>query len=287
MTGFGAGEASALAQPLRVELRAVNHRHLDLRVRTPSELSELAGVVEETLRARCGRGRVEAQVMWRSPASGGAELDFERARRAFHQLEQLRDELAPGQLVPFTAVFSVPGVFASKPWQREDVEQALKVATEKAVQDLTAMRAREGEALAADVRARLAILRRHAAEIERHRPGMLDAAQKRLVKRVEKLLEGTALALDPARLVQEAAWFAEKSDVAEELTRLASHLDEFERSLTAPGEGVGRKLDFVVQELGRELNTIGSKANDAEISRHVVELKAELERIREQVQNIL
>ncbi|MET0284422.1 MAG: YicC/YloC family endoribonuclease [Polyangiales bacterium] len=287
MTGFGAGEASAHAQPLRVELRAVNHRHLDLRVRTPSELGDLSGLVEESLRARCGRGRIEAQVLWRSPSASGSELDFERARRAYQQLTQLRDELAPGQEVPFTAVFGVPGVFASKPWQRDDVEQALRLATEQAIDALTAMRAREGEALAADIRARLALVRKSAATIEEHRPSMLESAQKRLTKRVEKLLEGSAVGLDPARLVQEAAWFAEKSDVAEELTRLASHLDEFERSLSSHGESVGRKLDFVVQEIGRELNTIGSKANDADVSRQVVELKAELERIREQVQNIL
>lgn len=287
MTGFGAGESTAHGQPLRVELRAVNHRHLDLRVRAPSELSDLAGIVEEMLRARCGRGRIEAQVLWRSPGTSGSELDFERARRAYQQLVQLRDELAPAQEVPFAAVFEVPGVFVSKPWQRDDVEQALRSATELAVEALAAMRAREGEALATDMRARLALVRQSAASIEQHRPGMLESAQKRLIKRVEKLLEGTAVGLDPARLVQEAAWFAEKSDVAEELTRLASHLDEFERTLDSHGESVGRKLDFVVQEIGRELNTIGSKANDAEISRHVVELKAELERIREQVQNIL
>ncbi len=287
MTGFGAGEISAHAQPLRVELRAVNHRHLDIRVRTPSELGDLSGLVEELLRARCGRGRVEAQVLWRSPGQSGSELDFDRARQAYKQLVQLRDELAPAQEVPFTAVFGVPGVFVSKPWQRDDVEVALRTATEQAIDALTAMRAREGEALAADIRARIAFVRQGASTIEQHRPAMLDAAQKRLVKRVEKLLEGTAVGLDPARLVQEVAWFAEKSDVAEELTRLASHLDEFERTLSSSGESVGRKLDFVVQEIARELNTIGSKANDAEISRHVVDLKAELERIREQVQNIL
>jgi uncharacterized protein (TIGR00255 family) len=286
MTGFGAGDTTVHAQPLRVELRAVNHRHLDLRVRTPSELGDLSAVVEEALRLRCGRGRIEAQVLWRAPGSSGAEIDFDRARRVYKQLEQLRDELTPGQPVPFTALFSVPGVFASKPWQRDDVEAALREATERAIEALTDMRAREGQALAADISTRIANLRMGASAIAAYRPGMLEAAQKRLVKRMDKLLEGSAVALDPARLAQEVAWFAEKSDVAEELTRLSSHLDEFERSL-GQGESVGRKLDFVVQEIGRELNTIGSKANDAEISRQVVELKAELERIREQVQNVL
>jgi uncharacterized protein (TIGR00255 family) len=149
------------------------------------------------------------------------------------------------------------------------------------------MRTREGAALMVDLTGRLAFLSSEGLAIATLRPQVVEAAQKRLVRRIEKLLEGTAIELDGARVAQEVAWFADKSDVSEELTRLASHLDEFERSLAAEAESIGRKLDFLVQELGRELNTLGSKANDAEISRRVVEMKAELERIREQVQNIL
>jgi uncharacterized protein (TIGR00255 family) len=287
MTGFGAGEVAFASQQLRVELRSVNHRHLDVRVRVPSELGDAAAVVEEVVRARCGRGRVEAQVVFRSAGAGGTELDYERARRAYQLLLKLRDELAPGEPVPLSAVFGVPGVFASRQWQREDLEASLRAATEGAAEELNAMRRREGEALVADLASRLSFLRSEGRTIEALRPQVLEAAQKRLHKRIEKLLEGSAIELDGTRLAQEVAWFADKSDVTEELTRLASHLDEFERSLRVHADSVGRKLDFLVQELGRELNTLGSKANDAEISRRVVDMKAELERIREQVQNIL
>jgi uncharacterized protein (TIGR00255 family) len=149
------------------------------------------------------------------------------------------------------------------------------------------MRAREGAALVADLRARLELMHEHSAAVASQRPLVLESARQRLSKRMEKLLEGSGLDIDPARVTQEVAWFAERSDIAEELTRLASHLQEFSRTLSGASETVGKKLDFLVQELGREVNTIGSKANDAGISHRVVEMKAELERIREQVQNLL
>lgn len=287
MTGFGAGEVTLGSHTLRVELRSVNHRHLDVRVRLPAELSEVGPLVEEVVRARCTRGRIEAQGVWQGATPNGPELDMERARRAYQKLLQLRDELAPTEPVPLSTLFAVPGVFVSKPWQRSELESALRAASERALEDLLQMRAREGEALAADLSDRLHVLRTAARAIAQLRPQVLEAAQRRLQKRLEKLLEGSAIALDPARVTQEVAWFAERSDVAEELTRLDSHIEEFSRSLAQPAEAVGRKLDFMVQEMGRELNTLGAKANDAEISRRVVEMKTELERIREQVQNIL
>jgi uncharacterized protein (TIGR00255 family) len=287
MTGFGAGEVALAAHTLRVELRSVNHRHLDVRVRVPSELGDIGNVVEDVLRARCGRGRVEAHAQWRGAASNGPELDLERARSVYRLLLQLRDELAPEEPLPLTALLGVPGVFTTRPWQREQVESSLRHATERAVDELLAMRAREGEALCADLTSRLQALRAQCAAIQALRPQVVEGAQKRLAKRVEKLLDGSGIAVDPGRLAQEVAWFAEKSDVAEELTRLVSHFEEFERTLVEPADSIGRKLDFIVQEIGRELNTLGAKANDAEISRRVVDMKAELERIREQVQNIL
>ena len=287
MTGFGAAEIQFDQHTLRLELRSVNHRHLDVRVRVPSELGEVGHVIEELVRARCGRGRVEAQALWRGSSPAAGELDLARAKRAWERLLALRDELAPGEAVPLSTLFALPGVFATKVLALEDVENALRSVTTAAITDLLAMRAREGQALATDIEARLSLLRAQAQAIAGLRPQVLEGAQSRLLKRMEKLLEGTGVALDPARIAQEAAWFAERSDVAEELTRLATHLDEFQRTLTADADSVGRKLDFMVQEIARELNTLGAKANDAEISRRVVDMKAELERIREQVQNIL
>ncbi len=287
MTGFGAAEAKLGDGTVRVELRAVNHRHLDVRVRMAPELSDHAGLVEETVRAHAVRGRIEVQVRLETAANAGASFDAERFAALYAELCALRDRIAPGDAVPFSAVLAVPGLFTARSRvASSEYEGALKVATTRACQELHSMRAREGAALVSDLRQRLGLLANAANEIQAQRAPMLEGARQRLVKRIEKLLEGSGIEPDANKLAQEVAWFAERSDVAEELTRLQSHLSEFERSLSS-AESVGKKLDFLLQELGREVNTIGSKANDAALSHRVVEMKAELERVREQVQNLL
>jgi uncharacterized protein YicC (UPF0701 family) len=274
MTGFGLGEAPLAGGLLRVELRAVNHRHLDLRVRALGDTPDVTLAIEDTLRLRLGRGRVEAQVRWDAPAGGHGPLNLDAARTAYSALCSLRDEVSPGE--PRAG----PGVEAA-------AGEAAAAAAGHALAALTAMRVREGAALKRDLLARVGVLRAHVGWLEGERPRVLAGYRERLLARVAKLLEGTGLEVDAARLAQEAAWFAERCDIAEETTRLHSHLTELERTLEARGEMVGRKLDFLVQELGREVNTIGAKANDAPLAQRVVETKAELERIREQVQNIL
>lgn len=287
MTGFGAGEAPLADDTVRVELRSVNHRHLDLRVRCPEAL-DVAMVVEEQLRARLGRGRIEANVRWDTAAALDSSLDMARARRTYAALCALRDELNPGEQISVSALLRAPGVFGGVARiDRREAETAVSAATLQAVASLTAMRVREGAALKRDLLARAALLRAHLAWIDAERPRILASCRERFLTRIAKLLEGSELGVDEGRLAQEVAWFADRSDVAEESTRLSSHLDELARTLDARGEMVGRKLDFLVQELGREINTIGSKANDAGIGQRVVEMKAELERMREQVQNIL
>lgn len=288
MTGFGLGEAPLAGGVLRVELRAVNHRHLDLRVRALGDAPDVTLAIEDTLRPRLGRGRVEAQVRWDAPAGGHGPLNLDAARAAYGALCTLRDEISPGEPVPITAVLRVPGVLRAGPGLEPAAgETAAAAAAGRALAALTAMRAREGAALKRDLLARVDVLRSQVGWIEGERPRVLAGYRERLLARVAKLLDGTGLEVDAARLAQEAAWFAERCDIAEETTRLHSHLTELERTLDARGEMVGRKLDFLVQELGREVNTIGSKANDAPLAQRVVEMKAELERIREQVQNIL
>jgi uncharacterized protein (TIGR00255 family) len=286
MTGFGAGEATLGEGTLRVELRSVNHRHLDLRVRC-AEVLDVAHVVEEQLRARLGRGHVEAQVRWENPGVRSSPLDIARAREVYAALCSLRDELNPGQVVPIEVILEVPGMLRSVTTvDRPQAEAAARVACAVAIEALLVMRIREGDALKRDLSARCGILREHVRAVETERPRVLQACRERMETRIAKLLEGSELAVEPNRLAQELAWFADRSDVAEEITRLLVHLGELEVSLERGGP-VGRKLDFLVQELGREINTVGSKANDTLIAQRVVEMKAELERIREQVQNIL
>jgi uncharacterized protein (TIGR00255 family) len=285
MTGFGAGDAPLASGVLRVELRAVNHRHLDVRLRCP-ELPEVAPVVDGLLRASLVRGHIDAQLHFRA-AETARSVNSARVREVYAALAALANELTPGQPLPLQAVLAVPGVVESAaPVDADQAKQAARAATQTAIAALIEMREREGAALGADLRERLSSLREHARWVEAQRPRVLQGYRDRLLARVERLLEGTDIAVDASRLAQEVAWLADRSDIAEELTRLDVHLGELADSL-ARGGVVGRKLDFIVQELGREVNTLGSKANDAAIAQRVVDMKAELERIREQVQNIL
>jgi len=290
MTGFGAGVADLdSGGRLVVELRSVNHRYLDVRVRAPSDQPQLGGVVEETLRKHLDRGRVEAVVRLEGQAAPGVSLDEARARDAFAALARLRDELAPGTDVPLALLGAVPDLFAAprSGASTDELRDAGARAATGATDALIAMRRREGASLAEDLTRRLAQVRRLVTELSRDADDTLDAWHGRLRERVGRLLEGTGVAVDPQRLAQEVATLAERSDIAEELTRLGSHCDQFGEALAAGDEPVGRRLDFLLQEMNREANTIGSKGADASIAHRVVDLKSELERLREQVQNVL
>lgn len=293
MTGFGAGAAPLEGPPQRaearlapaqiaVEIRAVNHRYLDLRVRAPEELPPLASLIESMARERLTRGRFDVQVRFEG-ATGAVAIDKDRARSVFATLKELRDELAPNADVPLSLLGAVPDLFV--PALERDaaaVEAALAKAFDRAKAALDEMRAREGAALAEDFRRRLATVRALTTSIRDQAPGLVDAYRKKLAERVERLRPG--LPLDPTRLEQEIVLFADKIDVAEEVTRLDAHIDHFE-ALMAQDE-TGRQLNFVLQEAAREVNTIGSKCQDVAVAHAVVDLKTEIERMREQVQNV-
>jgi uncharacterized protein (TIGR00255 family) len=284
MTGFGVGEAQTPAGRLIVELRTVNHRFLDVRVRAPRELSDLVSFVENLARERLSRGRVEVAVR----VEGGAaaiSLDVERARSAFLALAKLRDELSPESEVPLSILAAVPDLFApATERERESMRVACRAAFEQSLGALGTMRADEGRAHAQDLGARHSAVRKAADAISARAPFVLELYHKRLRQRVGRLL-GPETHVDAGRLEQEVALLADRSDVTEELTRLSSHCSQFDVLLSG-GEAVGRRLDFLLQEMVREANTIGSKAQDADVAHLVVELKSELERMREQVQNV-
>ncbi len=295
MTGFGQAEASLGGRRLRVELRTVNHRYVDVRVRLPSELAEHTPAAEALLKSRIGRGRVEMTARLESAgAAGGLTLDVERARAALAAIVALRDELAPSEPVPLSLLSSVPDLFTPATIGKgEDARRIVAETLGSAIDDLDSMREREGEALAADFETRLGIVRAQVGSIAEVRESLVQAQRDRLKQRVSELLEDSGTSLDPGRLEQEVAFLADKSDVSEELTRLESHLDQFASLMATEGSAgkampqVGRKLDFLVQEMNREVNTIGSKCSDAGVAHTVVALKAEIERIREQVQNVV
>lgn len=286
MTGFGVGEVPLGRGKLAVEIRGVNHRFLDVRVRVPRELADVAGFVEQVAREKLSRGRYEVTLRVEGMAFGAPALDRDRARAAFQALCELRDELAPGSDVPLSLLGAIPDLFVSSvEREMERVHAAARDAFSAATAALDAMREREGAALRSDLAARLARVKELAASIESRAPQVLDAHRQRLRERAERLRQNCEIGVDGPRLELEIAMFAERCDVCEELTRLASHCAQF-GELLSRGESVGRRLDFLLQEMAREANTVGAKSLDAPVSHAVVDVKAEIERMREQVQNV-
>ena len=286
MTGFGAGEATFGGGRLTLELRALNHRHTEVRVRLPPELLDQSGFVEQLARERLGRGRFDVGVRVPGGELAPARFSRERARAVYAALLELRDAVAPSAEVPFTAVTALPDlVTAPVEIDSEDLRKALRTAFETALRDLDRMRGSEGQNLGADIVGRLRRCRELTREVRARSATLVQLQRTRLGERLERLLETVSVKLDHGRLEQELAVFADKSDISEELARLESHFDYFEQISASEG-AVGRRLEFVLQEIGREANTIASKSQDAPIAHLVVELKTEIERIREQVQNV-
>jgi uncharacterized protein (TIGR00255 family) len=284
MTGFGMGEASLGDGRVNVEVRSLNHRFLELRVRLPPELAEQTFFVEQLCRRALERGRYDVSVRVDGRALPPVEIDFERVRRSYATLQRLRDELAPGSDLPFSVIASQPelivGPVNPDPGPLRD---ALEKSLTRALDNLALMRSAEGTALAIELAQRLEAARNLHGIIAARSPAQAQAQAERLRTRVARLLGD--MEVDQARLMTEIALLAERSDITEELVRLGSHFDQFGSSLEAPGP-VGRQLDFLLQEIGRETNTIGAKCQDAAASQLVVLLKAEVERLREQVQNV-
>jgi len=287
MTGFGTGRSRAGDEEVSVEVRAVNHKHLEVKVRLPRELSALEGAVVKAVRARCVRGAVDVAVRRSASTAGGAVPTVDAAMaRAWR--EALRTVARAAELAdtPTAAqIASQPGVVRMEEPVADlaVAEGALDRALAEALAALVAMREREGRALEADLSARLQRVATLAGEVAALAPRTVEAYRARIQERVAELLKGAPV--DEGRLVQEVALFAERTDVAEEATRLEAHLEAF-RGFLASSEPSGRRMDFLVQEMHREVNTTGSKSQSTEISTRIVEIKAELERIREQVQNV-
>lgn len=285
MTGFGMGEASLRQGRVTAEVRSLNHRFLEIRIRLPPELVDHTFFVEQLCRERLGRGRYDVSVRIDSVALAPIELDLGRARSLFGALGKLRDELSPGAELPLSLLAAVPGLLVgASTVDGEAAREALAASLGAALQQLEQMREAEGGSLAAELRARLTELQRLVGTLREQAPAIVLGQEKRLAERLARLLGGSD-AVDPSRLAMEVALLADRCDITEELVRLSSHFEQFEELTAAPGPS-GRKLDFLLQEMAREANTIGAKCQDASLSHLVVSLKAEIERLREQVQNI-
>ncbi|MFS8640071.1 MAG: YicC family protein [Symbiobacteriaceae bacterium] len=288
MTGYGRGEAEEGGLRVRAEVRTVNHRYLDIAVRLPDAFLFLEEPVRRQVSARLSRGRVGVHLTFEDAREKArpARINTPLLNAYAEAAEAVRQRFFPDREPDLRWLLAVPDLFAA-PSPDEDAS-LWACAAERAVADaleaVIAMREREGALLAADLAERLDRLESLRSAALARAPQVVEEYRQRLVRRLSELLPPTN-PVDPQRLAQEVALFAERADITEELQRLASHIDQFRRALRSD-EAVGRKLDFLVQEMGREWNTIGSKANDAELAALVVEAKSELEKIREQVQNL-
>lgn len=288
MTGHGAAEAPLGAGRVMIEVRAINHRYLDVRVRLPSQLAEHCASVETRVRKSLRRGRVEVHGRVEGDVVGPPRLDVARAKSAFEQLCALRDDLRPDEPVPLTLLASVPDLFVvDAPRVASEVSAALHDATDRACAHVWSMREAEGAALTEDIEAHLDVLLAQLATVDARTDAVVDGYRERLRERIARLLADAEVALDEGRLEHEVALLADRADVAEEIARLRSHAEQLRALLRAGQDTAGKRLDFLLQEMSRETNTLGAKSSDAELARAVVEMKAAISRMREQAQNVL
>lgn len=287
MTGFGLGQVEADGLVVRVEVRSVNHRFLQTRFRLPSEFADLEPRVDQLVKKHLARGAVTLTVnVTRESAPTTAVIEEELAARYVELLGEMAVRLGLENDLELSDVASLPGVIV----QREDEAahereaETLVGAVELALANLVEMRGTEGAAIEADLRANAAVIAELRGRVAARMPEVVQRHFEGMKRRAEALL-GDGTRIDPEDLTRELAVLSERADVSEELSRLSSHLEHLDAVLAEGGE-VGRKLDFLVQELYREANTIGSKAGDAEVAHAVVDLKTHIERVREQVQNV-
>ncbi len=287
MTGYGRGEVDHDGVKFSVELNSVNRKQSDIVLNLPREFAALDPRIRQAINEKLSRGRTTALISAQDGADGARKLALDTAlARSYHEAMQvLQKELqAPGDIT-IGAILQAPGVmrFSENNADAEEAWPSLERALQTALDSLIKMREREGRHLAKDLIHRLKLMRREIKAVRAAFPEVVKKYRTALSERIAKA--GLDLSLDDERLLKEVTLFADRSDVSEELTRLESHLAQFAH-LLRKNEPVGRTLEFITQEIARELNTLGAKANDAAISQRVVACKAELEKIREQIQNL-
>jgi uncharacterized protein (TIGR00255 family) len=285
MTGFGRSQKESNDLLLTVEIKTVNHRFCEYHIRMPRQLLKIEDKIKKQLNA-IHRGRVEVFV---TLGGNGAvhrkvNIDWLLLEESYQYILKIKEKYM------LQADVSIHDLLQREEWLQveevdlgnEELEKLVNVTVEEAANQLMAMRVAEGKELETDIRKQLLILEGTINEVKQYAPLVVKQYKERLAKRLNDYLSG---AFDEQRVITEVAIFADKADINEELTRLHSHIRQFEQTLTE-SEPIGRKLDFLLQEMNREVNTIGSKANDSKIAKEVVEMKSLLEKVKEQVQNI-
>ena len=289
MTGHGEAQCHHEHAMVGVEVRAVNNRFLKVSTRISEGFSALEPLIEGVVKQRVRRGTVQVSIrIEREPGPDDFRLNEAVLAGYREQLQRMAQQWGFSELVRLDQLLTLPGVVDEKrgaSWSAEDFWPVIESTLLAALENLARMRAEEGAAMAADLQANCQIIVGQLSQIAQMAPTVVENYQRRITERVNKLLAEFEIGLKSAEVVREVGIFADRCDISEEIVRLRSHLEQFDL-IAADEESSGRKLDFVIQEMLRETNTIGSKANDAGISRHVVEIKTAIERMREMIQNV-
>ncbi len=288
MTGYGKGESSNDEIRIKVELKSVNNRYLDISVKLPRYLLYLEESIKRAVKEKLNRGKVDVfiNLEYENISSLEVKVDIPLAMNFKKALEDLKEQLHLEDVIRLNNILSVSDIIKTEKTELDDntLWTLLKEATDEAVSNIVLMREAEGNQLKEDMLDKVFRIEELVGIIAEKAPLVVEEYKKKLNEKIVSLLDNPAI-IDEDRLALEVAIFADKSSIDEEITRMKSHILQFKSIIEEDG-AVGRKLDFLIQEFNREVNTIGSKSSDAEIANHVVELKSEIEKIREQVQNI-
>ncbi len=287
MTGFGRGHAELSGRDITVEIRSVNHRYFEFSSRLPRNYSFAEEKLKSLLQGKISRGKVEVSVLVQNTAAVSEKITANREviREYVDALREIKDEMGLTDDLSLSAVMRLPDAFTVVKAEADEEQMwaDLKTVAEEALDNFIKMRETEGARMKADLLSRLLTIEKNVEFVESRSPIIVEEYRKRLYDRMCEVLEGKAV--DENRILLEAGIFSEKTAVDEETVRLKSHIAQF-RGMLESGEPIGRKLDFLVQEMNRETNTIGSKVQDIEVTKVVVDQKSEIEKIREQIQNI-
>jgi len=287
MTGFGKAEGESSLGRVFAEFRSINHRYCDISIKLPKRLAPFETRIKEMIRSEVSRGRVDVSLRLDTIGEGRLQLnvDLHLAEQYYKALMTLKEKLQLKEDITLGLLAGAKDLITAKE-EMEDVEpywQEIVLILKQSLKAMDDMKRWEGELLAKDLQQRLERIRGEMESIKQQFPSFLNAYWNRMHERLRSFLAGAEV--DYTRFQQEVAFLAERTDITEEIVRAESHLTQFSALLKSE-ESVGRKMDFLLQEIHREVNTISAKANDAEISQRIVEIKSELEKIREQVQNI-
>ncbi len=289
MTGHGESHCQQNGMAVAVDVRTINNRYFKLSVRMNEGYSALESSIETVVRQHVRRGTVQVNVrVDREPSPDDYKLNEVVLASYCQQLKKLSDYSHEAEPIQLESLLSLPGVVDERAARKLDAEAdwpLIEKTLNAALENLAHMRTDEGRAMAADLKVNCQIVSDQLQAIEKRGPLVVDAYRSRLSERLNNLLAQYQVSIEAGDLIREVAMFAERSDISEEVVRLRSHLEQFDK-IAEQEESSGRKLDFLTQEMFRETNTIGSKANDAEIARHVIEIKAAVERMREMIQNV-